>query len=249
MRSKPKGAPKLILYGDPTVKRDNSFMVVVFYINGSSLLSLEGCNIFGLAYEALKNIRLPMLCFTKVRSMQWKQISEESCRLMLKAVHYTSDMCSSSRSYLVESTNGELLHVRRFLKLERQWDQLTMPVTDAFKVYKLVFEGNGSIVQQAELKTIGDETLFVGDTRSMSVLASSFSWCKPNSIYYTSDSITVDEYLNFNGYNINGIQCDIGIFDLEQGAATPIQWPPRNSEYEYRSQPPIWIQPPINGLC
>ncbi|KAK9929527.1 hypothetical protein M0R45_026623 [Rubus argutus] len=77
MRSKPKGFPKLILYRDPTVKRDNGLMVVVFYINGSRLAFLEGCNIFGLAYKALKNI-------------QRKQISEESCRLMLKAVAMVS---------------------------------------------------------------------------------------------------------------------------------------------------------------
>lgn len=258
-RFKPKGVPKLILYGDPTVKGDNSFMVVVFYINGSRLAFTRGVQYFWTCIRSIEEYSITDAVFYKgqvyaVETNFGRIVSFDvkSCwdGLPQRAkTHYTPDMCSCSRSYLVESTNGELLHVRRFLKLQRQWDQLTMPVTHAFKVYKLVFDDNGSIVQQVELKTLRDETLFVGDTQSMAVLASSFSWCKPNSIYYTSDSITVDEYLNFNEYNFNGIQCDIGIFDLEQGTATPIRWPPRNSEYEYRSQAPIWILPPINGLC
>lgn len=251
----PKQAPKLILFGDPSINGDNSFMVVAFYTADSSLGFLRGGELFWSSIETMVEYAITDAIFYKgqvyaVDKNFGRIVSfdvKSSSRKPQKAkIHNTTDMCSSSQSYLVESSKGELLHVRRFLKLQREWDQLTMPVTRTFKVYKLVFDDNGSVAQQVELKTIGDETLFVGDNQSLSVSASSFSWCRSNSIYYTSDSITVEEdYLNFNHCH----QCDMGIFNLEEGTTTPIQCYPQNSSYEFNLEPAIWILPPINGLC
>ncbi|XP_024177689.1 uncharacterized protein LOC112183536 [Rosa chinensis] len=157
MSSKPNEFPKLILYGDPTLEGDNM-------------------QLYGKVYAVDKN-------FGRIVSFDVNRCSSGMSRR--PKIHNTSGMCQSSQSCLVESTKGELLHVRRFSTLRIERNQGAMPFTHTFKVYKLVFDDTGSIVKQVELKTIGDETLFVGDSRSMSVLASSFSWCKPNSIYYT----------------------------------------------------------------
>ncbi|KAL6184195.1 hypothetical protein ACLB2K_045599 [Fragaria x ananassa] len=93
-----------------------------------------------------------------------------------------------------------------------------MPVTLTFEVYKLVFDDSKYVVQQ--VKTLGDQTLFVGDNQSMSVSASRFSWCRPNSI-----------------------QC------TKQGTTAPLQCHPQHSSEEHISEPATWILPPINGLC
>ncbi|KAM5574629.1 putative F-box protein [Rosa sericea] len=256
MIPKREQAPKLILFGDPSVNGDNSFMVVAFYTTDSTLGFIRGGQSFWSSIETMEQYAITDAIFYKgqvyavdknlgrIVSFDVKTCTSGNS---LKAKILTATyMRSSSQSYLVESTKGELLHVRRFLKVQREWGQLTMPVTLTFKVYKLVFDDNGYVVQQVELKTLGDETLFVGDNQSMSVLASSFSWCRPNSIYYTSDSITVeDDYRNFNSC----CQCDMGIFNLEEGTTTPLQCYPQHSSEEYRLKPATWILPPINGLC
>ncbi|PRQ20039.1 hypothetical protein RchiOBHm_Chr7g0223801 [Rosa chinensis] len=249
-------APKLILFGDPSVNGGNSFMVVAFYTTDSTLGFIRGGQSFCSSIETMEQYAITDAIFYKG---QVYAVDKNLGRIMsfdvktctsgdsLKAkILNTTYMRSSSQSYLVESTKGELLHVRRFLKVQREWDQLTMPVTFTFKVYKMVFDDNGYVVQQVELKTLGDETLFVGDSQSMSISASRFSWCQPNSIYYTSDSITVeDDYRNFNSC----CQCDMGIFNLEEGTTTPLQCYPQHSSEEYRLKPATWILPPINGLC
>lgn len=77
----------------------------------------------------------------------------------------------------MESTKGDMLHVRRILKPKegRDGDLLT----DRFKVYKVVFDDkDGSIVQQVEVESIGDEALVVGDNHSVPVLASNFPGCQ-----------------------------------------------------------------------
>ena len=93
----------------------------------------------------------------------------------------------AERAYLVESIKGDLFYIRRFTKLNS-----TQMVTESFRVYKVVL--NGSIVEYVEVKSIGDEAFFVGDSPSVSVLASSASRCQPNSIYFTDDSINYSLY-------------------------------------------------------
>ncbi|ONI27246.1 hypothetical protein PRUPE_1G076100 [Prunus persica] len=97
-------------------------------------------------------------------------------RKPIKAKILTSQECrfasSAYKAYLVESTKGDLLHVRRLHKEER------------FMVYKLVFNGRDGSVQHVELTSLGDEVMFLSDNCGISVLASNFPGCQRNSIYY-----------------------------------------------------------------
>lgn len=100
----------------------------------------------------------------------------------------------AKRAYLVESTKGDLLCVQRFAKSKRISDGLEMMVTERFKLYKLEFNcRSSSTVTQVEVTNIGDETLLVGDTPSVSFLSSNFPMCKSKAIYYTDDSMNIDE--------------------------------------------------------
>ncbi|XP_004298361.1 PREDICTED: putative F-box protein At5g55150 [Fragaria vesca subsp. vesca] len=82
--------------------------------------------------------------------------------------------CKADKAYLVVSSNGELLHVRRFLTRKEATDQ-NVRIMNSFVVYKALFDdNNGSIVKQDVVESIGDDALFLGDNHSMSVLASNF---------------------------------------------------------------------------
>ncbi|XP_068331736.1 uncharacterized protein [Pyrus communis] len=144
------------------------------------------------------------------------------------------------KGYLVESTNGDLLHVRRFLKEEAKefW-------TEGFHVYKLVFKGKDeSAVEQVEVKSIGGEAIFVGDNYSMSVLASDRPGLQPNCIYYTDDLEEVagkPTYFNYKGPS------DMGIFNLEdETIARHYSSSPRSIT---NNPAAFWIVPPSNGFC
>ncbi|KAL6127742.1 hypothetical protein ACLB2K_071105 [Fragaria x ananassa] len=70
----------------------------------------------------------------------------------------------AERAYLVESIKGDLFYIRRFTKL----NSIQM-VTESFRVYKVVL--NGSTVEYVEVKSIGDEAFFVGDSPSAATTA------------------------------------------------------------------------------
>lgn len=88
---------------------------------------------------------------------------------------YSHELVSA---YLVESTKGDLLCVRRFFEGE---------TSSKFMVCKLVLEDdNGFVVGEVEVQSIGDDALFLGDNSpSVSVLASNYPGCQPNCIYFT----------------------------------------------------------------
>ncbi|KAL6127112.1 hypothetical protein ACLB2K_075155 [Fragaria x ananassa] len=148
----------------------------------------------------------------------------------------------AERAYLVESIKGDLFYIRRFTKL----NSIQM-VTESFRVYKVVL--NGSIVEYVEVKSIGDEAFFVGDSPSVSVLASSSSGCQPNSIYFTDDSINYsiysanyfDENLQVENQN-SEVQVDMGVLHLEDGTIS--QHYPKYSFDGRLLPPPFWIMLP-----
>lgn len=57
-------------------------------------------------------------------------------------------------------------------------------------------------MEQVEVKSIGDEALFLGAGHSVSVLASNFPGCKPNSIYYTYNDVPYFEHAVRKLYHI-----------------------------------------------
>ncbi|KAL6293419.1 hypothetical protein ACE6H2_001561 [Prunus campanulata] len=127
---------------------------------------------------------------------------------------------SADEAYLVESTKGYLLHVRRLPK-DDHGDR-----GERFMVYKLVFNERGGSVQQVEMKSIGDEVMFLSEDCSISVLASNFPQCQPNSIYYM-DFRRPTEINNFN---------------LEDETIT-------RHRYSSDISPALWIVDMFNGLC
>ncbi|XP_024164554.1 probable F-box protein At1g44080 [Rosa chinensis] len=265
--------PKVILSADPIANPDN-YMVVAVYDRVSRIAFIKGGQTIWTYLEVYSFFTDAIFYKRKVYAVgQWGRIKsfdvnskpvEES--LLAHGGYRFS--CHAHKGYLVETTKGDLLHVRRFLK------QKDVPRdhyfhyednefwTESFKVYKVVFDGRDkSIVEQVELKSIGDEALFVGDNHSMCVLASNFPGCQPNSIYYTDDLIELGEVrlvddgsidmddifslVKLEDETISNGPSDMGIFNLEDGSIT--------QHYSlnpwHRNIPPaIWIMPLFNGL-
>ncbi|XP_024177691.1 F-box protein At2g26160-like [Rosa chinensis] len=231
-------SPKVILSADPIANPDNYVVVAVYD-------------------------RVSRSAFIKGGQTIWTYLEVRS--FFTDAIFYKRKVYAG---YLVETTKGELLHVRRFLK------QKDVPRdhyfhyednefwTESFKVYKVVFdERDESIVEHVELKSIGDKALFVGGNHSMCVSASNFPGCQPNSIYYTDDLIELGEVrlvddgsidmddifslVKLEDETISNGPSDMGIFNLEDGSIT--------QHYSlnpwHRNIPPaIWIMPLFNGL-
>ncbi|XP_008222388.1 PREDICTED: putative F-box protein At1g65770 [Prunus mume] len=142
-------------------------------------------------------------------------------------------------AYLMESIKGDLLHILRFYALiDGRFNYGAGRRTTHFMIYKWVFdnEDEGSIGHNVEVKSIGDEALFVGDNHSISILASNFPGCQPNSIYYSDDYIS--NYPSLEGDE----PYDMGIFNLEDGTIT------QHYSLHSNSQRAIWVVPPFNGL-
>ncbi|KAM1205742.1 hypothetical protein ACFX2I_006522 [Malus domestica] len=143
---------------------------------------------------------------------------------------------SARKAYLVESTKGDLWHVRRTVKRK---EGCNGNLTDSFQVYKVVFDKKDrSTVEQVEVKSIGDEALFVGDNHSMSFLASNFAGCQPNSIYYTCD------LLRFQHPERRPF--DMAVYNLENETITPFYSP---TSWQKGNPRAAWICPQFNGLC
>lgn len=128
--------------------------------------------------------------------------------------------------YIVESSEGELLIVQRFITTYGPYHWTTN-----FKVLKLRQYANAA-ARLVEVRNIGDDALFLGDNCSMSVAASPFPGCRPNSIYFTDDTIH---------YTLEG-SIDMGIFSLERGCFQPFDdMDPSHSDMP----PPFFILPTL----
>lgn len=81
---------------------------------------------------------------------------------------------SSSQSFFVESTNGDLLMVYR--------SQCGMNECPTYNIFKIV-ETKGKL-DHIPITNLDGHSLFLDDNQSISVLASIYPGCTPNSIYY-----------------------------------------------------------------
>ncbi|ONI28732.1 hypothetical protein PRUPE_1G158300 [Prunus persica] len=219
----PKHIPKVILSEDPTLNPD-SYMVIAVCRRVSTLAFTKGGRKYWTqlftargVMDAIfhKSLVLAVLDFGNIlsvdinsRSMKTKYFNQE--RFERRA----------DEAYLVESTKGDLLHVRRLPKDDHGGSG------KRFMVYKLVFNERGGSVQHVEMKSIGDEVLFLSENGSISVLASNFPQCQPNSIYY----------MDFR------LRTEISNFNLEDETIT---------RYRYSSDisQALWIVDMFNGLC
>ncbi|KAF8412286.1 hypothetical protein HHK36_000247 [Tetracentron sinense] len=113
-----------------------------------------------------------------------------------------------TKIYLVESA-GALLVVSRYVDINIV-NGVFIYQTTKFRVFKPdLSKSNGEWLQ---LKNLGDRALFLGQSTSMSIVASDFPKCKANCIYFTDDN--EEPYL----CNPEGGGKDMGIFDLEDGS-------------------------------
>ncbi|KAL6186696.1 hypothetical protein ACLB2K_042815 [Fragaria x ananassa] len=139
----------------------------------------------------------------------------------------------AANSNLVKSSKGDhLWHVRRLLSFCNVTN--IHKYREKFMVYKVMFDLKiGAVVQQVEVKSIGDEALFLGGGHSVSVLASNFPGCKPNSMYYTNYDVPYFEHADRKPYRI---------FSLENQNVTLHEVCPRHAQLAGG----VWILPAFN---
>ncbi|KAF8412272.1 hypothetical protein HHK36_000233 [Tetracentron sinense] len=136
--------------------------------------------------------------------------------------------------YIVESS-GELLVVSRVLTKSEpvEISRTIYYQTIGFRVFSL------DLVKRkwAEVKSLGERALFLGDSSSMSIVASHYLGCQPNCIYFTDDSY------GYYSYYSDGGGKDMGIFNMEDKSIKP----------HYRIDPsclcklapPMWVVPSL----
>ncbi|KAL6217988.1 hypothetical protein ACLB2K_011205 [Fragaria x ananassa] len=145
------------------------------------------------------------------------------------------------KKFLVESS-GELLVVDMYLSDDQvDWDaedevsqvQLNGCIyerTVRFKVYK-VDEGGQKLVR---MKSLGDRVLFLGDDCTFSASASELAGCKGNCIFF------MDNFFYTSGEEEGTYKGrDIGVFDLDRGAITPLSDYPEAAKLFW--PPPEWV--------
>lgn len=134
--------------------------------------------------------------------------------------------------YLVESTKGDLLLVQRILQTET-----------SFMVSKFIFSDKdkySSTAQLVEVKSIGDDAIFLGQSHSVSVLASNIPGCQPNSIYYVKADVKRVEY----AIRFDCQKSEMGIFNLEDRTVTPLLDPDSMNAWNWNNiNMPLWILP------
>ncbi|PIA45608.1 hypothetical protein AQUCO_01600075v1 [Aquilegia coerulea] len=147
----------------------------------------------------------------------------------------TKSEYSSSKGYIVESS-GNLLQVIRNIKYVNNIEPFLVIrhyFTSEFCIFKLD-ENRGEWIQTDNLQGCA---LFLGHNSSLSLLASDFPKCRPNSIYFTDDNLTeyaLRAHLGIGPY-------DMGIFDVKDGTIKPHY--PNESIMLTSIPPPIWIEP------
>ncbi|KAK9278185.1 hypothetical protein L1049_027745 [Liquidambar formosana] len=136
------------------------------------------------------------------------------------------------KAYLVESSAGDLLMVQRFLK---QKDHEIQLLTSGFKIFKLQHSTATAIAGWIEIKSLGDDALFLGDNHSLCISVANVTGCKSNSIYYT------DDYDDATTYEAFGPR-DMGVFNLED-ASFGLHY--KLDPSQKHMPPALWIVPTL----
>lgn len=130
--------------------------------------------------------------------------------------------------YLVDAM-GDLLLVSRYLEFEIDIEHyLEVCKTVEFRVFRFDWDTQ----KWESMTSLDDKVLFLGENSSLALLASDYTGCKGNRIYFT------DDYSEGNYDNIAGDH-DLGVYNLADGSIEPLPCYPLNSHW------PIWITPNI----
>ncbi|CAN6553605.1 unnamed protein product [Malus baccata var. baccata] len=161
---------------------------------------------------------------------------------------------TDNKTCLAESSQGDLLLVRKFRRLnyckrfmkslsfkffkfeKLEFEQVNgydrFTETLSFKVFKL-FSSYEDRPQWVEVESIGNDALFLGTNQSMCVSASDFQACRPNSIYFTDDCVDVACHKPKGPH-------DMGVFDIENKSMGRHYCLDRSQKH---MPPAIWILP------
>lgn len=147
-------------------------------------------------------------------------------------IEHTDHRDGYVKPYLVTSSEGDVLQVKRYLKRDKK--TATIRVTTRFRVFKLAKS------RWIEITSLADGAMFLGDNSSVYVRASNFVGCKSNCIYFSHDfDVVVTRGPPDNSH------CDSGVFNLEDESFENFKF-----SYEELSsltpQPPIWVVPTLN---
>ncbi|XP_050222925.1 F-box protein At2g26160-like [Mercurialis annua] len=138
------------------------------------------------------------------------------------------------QNYLVESSQGSLMIIQRFKKNDDEIE-CTFQTTN-FKVFKLVQLVDDEL-EVVEVKSLDGDAMFLGDNHSTSILASEYSGCEPNYIYFTEHHSDIS-YSDYYECGFRGI----GTFSVSDGSFGSHHVP--NIAHKYLLQP-IWIHPKL----
>ncbi|KAK7837211.1 f-box protein skip23 [Quercus suber] len=120
--------------------------------------------------------------------------------------------------YLVKSPD-ELFLVDKYYDVEREMfedERLDFDSESSdFPLYLMVYKLNEEECEWVKVESLGDLALFVGDDCSFCVSVNDYVGCKANCVYFTEDSFSKGGRDDYPGY-------DTGLFDLEDGTASPL---------------------------
>ena len=149
----------------------------------------------------------------------------------------------AQRAYLVESLEGDLWLVRKFIGFFNEDindEDINLPSsgTKRFEVYKLKLDHkSGKLIHMLRLDSLGDNVLFLGDSDYVSMSASSFAnYLQKDSIYYTNGFYEEDPISYPNG------PFDMKIFNVKDGSFN------QHCRYQHwftRMPPSLWVIPPF----
>lgn len=147
--------------------------------------------------------------------------------------------------YLVESPQNQLLLVcRMMVHTPRDNDNDPWFQTTGFKIFKLLVLGK--LTAYVELKTLGDNALFLGDNHSTcvpAVASNGFPGVQPNSIYFTDHALS---YYTFQPNTLR-VPADMGVFNLEDQSLGKYYDPDNNLFCLVCVTPPVWFLPSLPG--
>ncbi|MED6223986.1 hypothetical protein PIB30_079449 [Stylosanthes scabra] len=131
--------------------------------------------------------------------------------------------------YLIGCDDGSLLMIVRHLNMKEGQQNRRYYDTVKFDIYELKKNSK----EWSRIISLGNYVLIVGFNASVQMLASEFSNCKGNQIYFT-DNLVEEQTLELDGEDYYH---GIGVFDLEAETCQTVL-----SDVKF-SCPPVWIFP------
>ncbi|PRQ57025.1 hypothetical protein RchiOBHm_Chr1g0343741 [Rosa chinensis] len=233
---------KATISADPILNAKDCINVVVIYedycrlafIRLNKLKTLHGLMLTTYVDNRWTLIREVVHTEDKFYAMnRWSQLLSfditAQSNLNVKLVGHKISGTKFMQRYLVYSTEKKLLMVDRYCFYEKV-DGFSKRVTKEFKVFYFNFDR----CEWTEKKTLGDVALFIGDNSSISVLASNFSGCKPNCIYFNHDCDRIGK--DFKHYNF-------AVYNVETGIVSQPYAKYANTLVNMANRPCIWIVP------